>query len=72
MEVAVGEISYQEARKVMCGPRSAVEAQSERVVVLKPGDSKKEVIARELSQTFQVPIDEMVRILPPGDLDILK
>jgi predicted ribosome quality control (RQC) complex YloA/Tae2 family protein len=72
MEVAVGEVVYQDARKVMCGPRSAVEAQSERVVVLKPGDSKKEVIARELSQTFQVPIDEMVRILPPGDVDVLK
>jgi predicted ribosome quality control (RQC) complex YloA/Tae2 family protein len=70
LEVAVGEISYQDARKVMCGPRSAVEAQSERIVVLRPGDTKKEDVARELSQMFQVPIDEMVRILPPGDCEI--
>ncbi len=72
MEVAVGEIVYQDARKVMCGPRSAVEAHSEKVIVLRPGDKKKEVIARELSQMFQVPIDEMVRILPPGDIEIQK
>jgi predicted ribosome quality control (RQC) complex YloA/Tae2 family protein len=72
MEVAVGEVHYQEARKVMCGPRSAVEAQGERIVVLKPGETKKETVARELSQTFHVPIDEMVRILPPGDIDIQK
>lgn len=72
MEVAVGEIYYQDARKVMCGPRSALEAQSERVIVLKPGETKKETIARELSQTFQVPIDEMVRILPPGNIEIQK
>ena len=72
MEVAVGEIYYQDARKVMCGPRSAVEAQSERVIVLKPGETKKETVARELSQMFQVPIDEVVRILPPGDIEIQK
>jgi predicted ribosome quality control (RQC) complex YloA/Tae2 family protein len=72
MEVAVGEVTYQDARKVMCGPRSAVETQSERVVLIMPGETKKEAIARELSQTFQVPIDEMVRILPPGDIDIQK
>jgi predicted ribosome quality control (RQC) complex YloA/Tae2 family protein len=72
LEVAVGEVTYQDARKVMCGPRSAVEAQSERVVILKPGGTKKETIARELSQTFQVPIDEMNRILPPGDCDFVQ
>jgi predicted ribosome quality control (RQC) complex YloA/Tae2 family protein len=72
LEVAVGEISYQDARKVMCGPRSALEAQSERIVVLRPGATKKEDVAKELSQMFQVPIDEMVRILPPGECEIQK
>jgi len=72
LEVAVGEIIYEDARKVMCGPRSAVEPRSERVIVLKPGQTKKEQIAKELSHMFQVPVDEMNRILPPGDCDMVR
>lgn len=72
LEVAVGEIVHEEARKIMCGPRSAVESQSEKVVILRPGETKKERIARELSQLFGVPIDEINRILPPGGCEIVK
>ncbi len=72
LEVAVGEIVHEDARKIMCGPRSAVESQSEKVVILRPGETKKEQIARELSQLFSVPVDELNRILPPGGCEISK
>ncbi|MCK4444650.1 MAG: fibronectin-binding domain-containing protein, partial [Thermoplasmata archaeon] len=70
--VAVGEILHEDTRKVMCGPRSAVESQSEKVVILRPGQVKKDQIAKDLSQLFNVPVDEMNRILPPGDSDVVK
>ncbi|UCD92325.1 MAG: NFACT family protein [Methanobacteriota archaeon] len=71
LQVAVGEIEYEGSRKVMCGPIAAVETQSKRSVVLRPGDTKKEDIAKELSQTFQVPVDEIARILPPGGVEVV-
>lgn len=72
LEVAVGEIEYEGSRKVMCGPTGAVESQSKRYMILGPGEIKKEDIAKELSQTFQVPVDELTRILPPGGLEIVQ
>lgn len=72
LEVAVGEIAYQGSRKVMCGPRSAIESQSKRIVILRPGETKKEKTAKELSELYRVPVDEMTRILPPGDLEIVE
>ncbi len=72
LEVAVGEIVHEDARKIMCGPRSAVESQSEKVVILRPGETKKEQVARELSQMFGVPVDELSRILPPGGCEIVQ
>ncbi|TET90549.1 MAG: fibronectin-binding domain-containing protein [Methanomassiliicoccales archaeon] len=72
LQVAVGEIEYEGSRKVMCGPISAVEPQSKRFAVLRPGETKKEEIAKELSRVFQVPVDEMSRILPPGGIEIVQ
>ncbi|MFQ6060375.1 MAG: ribosome rescue protein RqcH [Thermoplasmata archaeon] len=72
LEVAVGEIQYRDSRKIMCGPRSAVECQSKRVVILRPGETRKEMVAKELSQFFNVPVDEIVSILPPGGFEIVE
>lgn len=71
LEVAVGEIIVEGERKVMCGPRSAVESQSKRFILMVPGDTKKDSVVKELSQVFQVPLEEIARILPPGGFETI-
>jgi predicted ribosome quality control (RQC) complex YloA/Tae2 family protein len=70
IELAIGEIEYQGERKIMCGPRSAVEKQSTRFVVIVPGNTDRNLISSALARFFQVPEEEISRVLPPGDISI--
>ena len=70
IELAVGEILYQKERKVMCGPTDAVRAQSEKYFVIVPGRGKAGRTAAEMAKEFNVPEEEVSRILPPGDCEI--
>ena len=38
--------------------------------VFVPGKVKKTEFAKKLSSVFDSPVDEIMKILPPGDLDI--
>jgi predicted ribosome quality control (RQC) complex YloA/Tae2 family protein len=71
LEVAVGEVSYEGARKVMCGPPPAVRRHAESVITLAPGRESPNKVAKDLSEHYNVPIEEMLRILPPGGLERL-
>jgi len=69
LELAVGEVEHEGARKIMCGPPAALEARSSRYVVLVPakrGEGGR--MASRLSKAFNVPEEEVSRILPPGDV----
>ena len=70
LELAVGEIYYQNARKVMCGPVSCFE-KSDRYFVIKPG-KKTGRMSNEMAKRFDVPEEEVSRILPPGDVEIVR
>ncbi len=72
IRLGVGEIEFEGERKVMCGPESAVKARSKRYVVIKPGQVAKNLAAKRLAEEFDVPIEEIQRILPPGDIDIAE
>ena len=72
IELAVGEILYQKERKVMCGPVDAVKALSEKYFIIKPGRGKAGKTAAEMAKEFNVPEEEVSRILPPGDCEIAQ
>jgi predicted ribosome quality control (RQC) complex YloA/Tae2 family protein len=71
MEMAVGEISYQEERKIMGAPRETMESMSERYVIVAPGKTDRSRISSKLAKRFEVPEEEISRILPPGNLEIV-
>jgi predicted ribosome quality control (RQC) complex YloA/Tae2 family protein len=71
MEMVVGEISHQGERKIMGAPRKTMESMSERYVIIGPGKTERSKISSKLARKFEVPEEEISRILPPGDLEIL-
>ncbi|MCL1978589.1 MAG: NFACT family protein, partial [Methanomassiliicoccaceae archaeon] len=71
MELGIGEISYQGARKIMCGPANLF-VNSERYMILNPGRGKSGRRSGELAKDFGVPEEEISRILPPGDVEVVK
>jgi len=70
MRLAICETIYENSRKVMCGPMSAV-ASSKRYVVITPTKVKGKRNA-ELAKLFNVPEEEISRIIPPGDIEIVN
>jgi len=72
IEVAVGEIEINDTNKVMGGPLESVKARSDKYVILKSGVTKKSVIASKLSGVFNASIPAIERVLPPGDINIVK
>ena len=71
LELTIGEIEYQGARKVMCGPRSALSG-STKLVVISPGDMKRSRLSSNLAKTLKVPEEEVSKIMPPGDIQIVE
>lgn len=72
IRVAIGEVELEGHRKIMGGPVSAVAARSSRLVVLAPGKDDREAFAKRLAAAFGVPIEEIVRALPPGNIEIVE
>ena len=66
VEMAVGEVEIEGARKVMGGPGSAVAARSTRYVVLRPGEMARDRLVARLAKAFEVPEEEVSRVLPSG------
>ncbi|MCL2148755.1 MAG: NFACT family protein [Methanomassiliicoccaceae archaeon] len=71
MELGIGEVTYQGARKVMCGPVDVFKG-SERYLVLNPGRGKAGRLSGEMAKDFKVPEEEISRVLPPGDVEIVR
>jgi hypothetical protein len=72
IKLGVGEIEFEGSRKMMCGPEGAVRARCSRYVMIIPGGMDKDGFAKRLSDLFEVPIEEIQSILPPGDVDIVE
>ncbi len=69
--LGLGEVEYEGERKVMCGPVGAVERRSKRYVVIRPGNIDKNDFAKAAAKVFDVPIEEVQRVLPPGNIDVV-
>ncbi len=70
LELAVGEITFEGARKIVCGPLPAVKAHSTKYCAIKPSRSVRSKVSSQLARIFEVPEEEISRIMPPGDLEI--
>jgi len=72
IKLAIGEMEFEGHRKIMCGPEGALRAHSNRFAVIRPGQIDKDSFAKNLAGLFAVPIEEIQRILPPGDVKIIE
>lgn len=71
MELTIGEIYHEGARKVMCGPSDCF-PDCDRYMVIRPGKPKSGRKANEIAKRFDVPEEEISRILPPGDVEVVR
>lgn len=73
VQIAIGIVDY-EGKRIMAGPVEALEAHCENFVVLKPGYTKKEAIAKKILHKINedqlLNVDDIVRVLPAGKCDI--
>lgn len=73
VKLAIGIVDY-EGKRVMVGPIDALEAHCENFVVLKPGFTKKEAIAKKILSKINeddlLTLDDIIRVLPSGKCDI--
>ena len=72
LEMAVGEIFYEGARKVMCAPVTVMEKASSKYVVIKPSKEKNPHLNGELAKLFSVPEEEISSIVPPGPAVVIR
>jgi hypothetical protein len=72
--IAVGVVNY-EGDRVMAGPLDAVKKYTDKYVIIKPGYTKKEALAREILKTIDekrvFTLEDMIRVLPSGKADIV-
>ncbi|MBQ9160528.1 MAG: NFACT family protein [Methanobrevibacter sp.] len=73
VKLAIGIVDY-EGKRIMAGPIEALEAHCENYVVLKPGFTKKEAIAKKIINRINeddlLTLDDIIRVLPSGKCDI--
>ena len=71
---AIGPLkeSINKDRKLMCAPLAAVKANCDKYVELKQGNDKPSQIAKKIKARFGGDLDDIIRILPSGNLDIKK
>lgn len=73
VRLGIGIVDY-EGKRIMAGPVDALEAHCDNFVVLKPGFTKKEAIAKKILHKINeddlITIDDIIRVLPSGKCDI--
>ena len=72
IRMAIGEVEVEGHRKIMGGPVSAFAARAQKYVVLMPGKTDREALAKRLAAAFRVPVEEIVRAMPPGGLEVAE
>ncbi|MGZ7107773.1 MAG: ribosome rescue protein RqcH [Methanobacterium sp.] len=72
--IAVGLVDY-EGERIMAGPLDALKKHSDKYVIIKPGYTKKEALAREILRKIDeernFTLEDMIRVLPSGKADIV-
>lgn len=72
--VAVGIVDY-EGKRIMAGPPEALAKRTDNYVIVKPGYTKKEEMARQIRRKIDeekiLSIEDVVRVLPSGKCDFV-
>jgi predicted ribosome quality control (RQC) complex YloA/Tae2 family protein len=71
LELAVGEIVIDDAKKIMCGPVSAVKKHCKKYIIFEPGAVKKMDMVKKIAKVFDVGTDNVDRVLPAGGMQIV-
>ena len=73
VKLGIGIVDY-EGKRIMAGPIDAMEAHCDNFVVLKPGFTKKEAIAKKILNKINeddlITLDDIIRVLPSGKCDL--
>ena len=73
VKIAIGIVDY-EGKRIMAGPIESLEAHCDNYVVIKPGYTKKEAIAKKIISKINednlLTLDDIIRVLPSGKCDI--
>ncbi len=73
VKLAIGIVDY-EGKRIMAGPIEALEKYCDNYVVIKPGFTKKEAIAKKIIHKINeddlLTLDDIIRVLPSGKCDI--
>jgi len=72
LELAVGMIKIDGVDKIMCGPIDSIKSQTDKYVIIQPGDVKKIDISHKLAKAFDVSADRVDRVLPAGGATIVE
>jgi len=74
LKIAVGLVDY-EGKRIMAGPVESVSKHTDNYVVLKPGFTKKEEIARAVKRKIDpehnITLEDVIRVLPSGKCDFV-
>ena len=73
VKLAIGIVDY-EGKRIMVGPIDSLEKHCDNYVVIKPGFTKKEAIAKKIIHKINeddlLTLDDIIRVLPSGKCDI--
>ena len=73
--IAIGVVDYDGDKRIMAGPVDALRSMSDNYVIIKPGFTKKERMAKEILHKIDdeklFGVDDIVRNLPSGKCDFL-
>ncbi len=74
MEAVLIEVEYKGKRKVTCAPSWTLKNSDYegKKVRFRPGNTPLGSFSKEMSDHFSVPIEEVQRLLPPGDVKIME
>ncbi|MGB9937576.1 MAG: ribosome rescue protein RqcH [Methanobacterium sp.] len=72
--IAVGVVDY-EGERIMAGPLDAIKKYTDKYIIIKPGYTKKEALARDILRKVVderiFTLEDMIRVLPSGKADIV-
>ncbi len=72
LELGIGEVYIEKTKKYMCAPISSIEKYSKKYFIIKPGNMKKNIAANLISKDFKTSNENILKILPPGNISIIK
>ena len=72
LEMAIGEIFLDNNKKYMSGPIETIKNHSKKYIIIKPGNMSKNVIANKIAKAFGTSSENILKILPPGNISIIE